>query len=490
MIFNILLQLYTVPVVLRVLGTEDYGLYNVIGGITILFSFLGGSMVSGVNRFLAFAIGENDQAKLNKVYNTTYSIYVIITIIAVVVFEIGGNWFILNKMIIPDGRLMAVLIIFHFTIITFIFDILNIPAESSLVAHECLDVYAYLSVVTSLLKLVVVILIQFISFDHLITYTFLLLLVSVGQKLFLRYYCAKKFEECRGYKWSFDKKLSKELLVYSGYNMIGYLASVLRQQGLNLLMNVFFGTLLNAAHGIANSIRAVLDSFVGNIYMAARPQITKYYASGDLDGMWTLVYRTSLLSFYLVLVISIPASIELDTVLTLWLYDVPQYTVKIARAFFICLLIETTTLQLIYVFQAANKIKAIQIYGSSLLLLNIPIAYIVLKICSDNPMLPYYVQIVFSILYVLTTIIISVWISKLDYKYFIVNILMRELFVATFVAASLFYISSFFTPSIIRVVITCASSLIITSLLVALIGFNKKDRTLILSVIQSKLFVR
>ncbi len=487
MIFNILLQFYTVPVVLRVLGTEDYGLYNVIGGITILFSFLGGSMVSGVNRFLAFAIGENDQEKLNKVYNTTYNIYVVITIIAVIAFEIGGNWFIYNKMIIPDGRLVAALIIFQFTIITFVFDILNIPAESSLVAHECLDIYAYLSIVASILKLVVVILIQFISYDHLITYTFLLLLVSVGQKMFLRYYCAKKFEECRNYKWNFDKDFTKELIVYSGYNMIGYLASVLRQQGLNLLMNVYYGTLLNAAHGIANSINNVINSFVGNIYMAARPQITKYFAVGNLEGMWTLVYRTSLLSFYLVLVIAIPISIELQPVLDLWLHDVPEYTVNIARAFFICLLIETSTQQLIYVFQAENKIKAYQLSSSMVLIFNIPVAYIALKINSDNPLLPYYVQISFSLLFVLMIFIVSIKELGLDYKYFVRYVLMRELFIATFVAIILSFISSLFSPSLLRVVITSSSAIIITGLLVLFMGFNKDDKTIILSMIKSRL---
>lgn len=474
MLLTILIQLYTVPIILRALGVEDYGLYNVIGSVMAMVSLVS-FIASGCQRYFTYAIGEDNHEKLVKLFNSTQTIYVYLTITVIIFLEVAGLWFINNKMQIPEGRLVAAHWVFQLSTLSFAVGLLSAPYNALIIAHERMKVFAYITIITSFLKLAAALAIDHLFYDRLIFYALFILIAQLFERLFYQVYCLRHFEECRNWKFQIDISQSKGMFVFSGYNIIGAIAITLRKQGLNILMNIFFGTILNAAHGIALQIQGVMEQLINNIYFASRPQITKSYARGDTDGMWKLTYRTSLLSYYLMMVMSIVAIIELPTLLLLWLHEVPLYTVSICRIFVICLLMETITNQLIGVFQAINKIKMYQISSSLILLLYLPVSYLLLKINSSNAMLPYMVQFVFSGIYIISLLIISRLIAGLNIKYFIFHVFCREFFTTLFVFILVYYISMMIDPSLFRVILSTLLTIIFSFLFILFWGFEKSD---------------
>ena len=338
MFLLIIVQLYTVPIVLRTLGASDYGLYYVVGGIVAMFSFIGSSLSSGSQRFIAYALGKRDIKLLKRTFDTTVSIYIVFAIISFILLEIGGIWFLNYQMNIPADRLIAANWCYQFSLFAFVINLMVIPYMATVIAHERMSLFAYLSILECVLKLGVAIASQYILKDKLIVYAISIFVVAVLVQTVYWLYCRFQFAECKNYSFSWSSKTGKELLTYSGWNVVGSLAIISRQQGLNVLLNLFFGTILNAAHSIAQQIYGVLMQFVNNLYMATRPQITKFYAVGDTVEMWNLVFRSAKLAFYLLMLISIPLIIEMNTILMLWLGDVPQYTVEISVLMIISLI--------------------------------------------------------------------------------------------------------------------------------------------------------
>lgn len=482
MLLNIAIQLYSFPIVLKALGVEDYGLYNVIGSIMAMVSLVS-FIASGCQRFFAYSIGRGDYEQLRKMFNSTVTIYFIITVVVFIFLEIIGIWFMNNKMQIPPGRLIAAHWVFQLSAISFLVTLMAVPYGSLIIAHEKMNIYAYIGIVTSILKLLAAIAIVHVSYDRLIFYAFFILLIQLFERIYNQIYCIRHFKESRHWKLEIDKKLIKEILIYSGFNIIGAIAITVRKQGMNVVMNLFFGTILNAAHGIALQIQGLIEQLVNNIYQASRPQITKSFAMGDIDEMWRLVFRTSLLSYYLIMILSVIAVFELPTVLSFWLSEVPKYTVNICRVFVFCILLETISNQLIGVFQAMNKIKNYQVSSSVLLLLNIPVAYFLLKHNSTDVMTPYYVQIAISILYVISIICISCKVSHMKLDYFILHVFLREIVITFVVALLVYYQTSLLTPSLLRVFITTVTCIIISGIFILAIGFDKQD----LRILRSKL---
>lgn len=486
MMLTIVLQLITVPLVLRQLGSSDYGLNNVIGGITAMFTFVSTSMASGAQRYFAFAIGNKDDKLLKTLFNTTFSIYVILSIAVFVLFEAGGVWFVNTKMQIPEGRQFAANMVFQFSIITFIIGLISVPYNAVVIAREKMNIYAYVSIAVSFFKLLAVFLLFIVDFDYLIFYAFSIMLIQALERMFYQVYCKKNFIECKSTKLEYDKQWGHQLLVYSGFNIIGAIAIVLRRQGLNIVMNLFFGTILNAAHAIANQISHVIEQLVSNLYIASRPQITKYYATGNLNDMWRLVYSTSLLAFYLVMIVGIVAFIEMPTILNLWLHNVPEYTVSIARLFICCLLLETTTNQLVAVFQSYNRIKEYQIYSSSILLLNVPVAYFFLKYGEAKALVPYYVQLVFSLIYVLSLLIVSKKVTKLNLKHFVTNVILREITVLIIVSTLTLLVVDNMAPNLWRIFVTLFMTLTISIVMICTIGLQSREKEQLKSYLKAK----
>jgi len=488
MFLNIGIQLYTVPIALRLLGQSDYGLYNVIGGVTALLAFVGSSLASGSQRFFAFAIGAGDKESLGKIFKTTNTIYFLLSIILLVIFETVGLWFVNEKMVFPSERLYAVNWVYQLSILAFLVSIQSIPYNAIMIAREDMNVWAYVGVISNAAKLGGVILLTYINnVDYLIFYAAIMVLVEILDRAFYQIYCNYKYEESRGFKLFLDKKLTKEMLTFSGFNMLGSLGTILQKQGINVVMNLFFGALLNAAHGIALQVQNVLEQLIHNISVAARPQITKYYAQGEIDEMWTLVYRTSLLAYYLLMMVGVIALIEMDTFFHLWLGDVPDYTVFIARCFIVSLLIETTANRMNGVFVAYNKMKQIQLYTSTICLLNVPVAYIALKFFFNTPYTPYIIGIIISIIHAAANLLIAKKVVGLDLLRYLKNVILREVLITIVLFLLAYSISSLLTPSFLRIVFTGCVVVSFSVVMILVFGLSSEDRKIVVNMIKCRL---
>lgn len=488
MFLSIAIQLYTIPVVLRLLGASDYGLYNVIGGITVLFTFVSGSMASGAQRFFAYAIGKKDANELKRVFDTTNTIYIILGACLFVLVEVAGSWFVNTTLVVDPRRLTAANWAYQFSIVTFILNILSTPYNAVMIAREKMNMWAYVNIGSSILKLICILLLQLISdVDYLVVYALIIMGVEVFCRVFYQVYCTSNFEECRHFRFSFDKELGKGMFAYSGFNIIGALGGILKKQGLNIVMNLFFGTLLNVAHGIALQVSGVAEQLVGNVIMAARPQITKYYAVGHLSEMWKLTYRSGLLAYYLLMISGLILFLEMPTILNIWLHEVPEFTVEITRLLIISLMIDTTTSRLYCVFIAFNRIKKVQLFTASLGVINVPVAYLILKYLNTAPLIPYFVQIAFSLLIATSYLIVAKNVIQLNLKKFICEVISREIGLTLLIGYVSYSIITFLPESVWRLLITSILVVLFSAVLIPSIGVNKEDRMLLFQIINNKL---
>lgn len=377
MIFIMAVTLYTSRVVLRVLGVEDFGIFNVVAGVVAMFGFLNSSMSATTQRFISFSLGKGD-ANLNKVFSTCVLTHALIALGVLVLVESVGLWFLYNKMIIPDVRMDAAFWVFQFSALSTVVTVMSIPFNADIIAHEKMSAFAYISIVEVCLKLLIVFLLDVGNIDKLVLYGFLLLLVQCG--IFLTYmgYCLRHFKESR-FRFVYEKKLFSEVFSFAGWNLWGYLASILYTQGLNILLNVFFGPVVNAARGLANQVDGAIRLFASNFQMAINPQIVKTYAAKDLESMHRLVFRSSKFSFFLLLALSLPVMIEAPVILRLWLSTVPDWTASFLRLMLVVVIVDSVANPLMTSAAATGRIKLYQSVLGGIQLLIVPVAYVVLR---------------------------------------------------------------------------------------------------------------
>lgn len=381
MLFGMLVSLYTSRVVLQALGVEDYGIYNVVGGFVAMFSMISSSLSSSVSRFLTFELGKGDTDGLKRVFSTSLSIQLVLTGIIVVLAETIGLWFLNTHMTIPANRLYAANWVFHASVLTFVINLLSVPFSASIVSHERMSAFAYIGILDVVLRLLIVLFIAYsgLDFDRLIVYALLLVgVVCIMQAIYWNY-CTRHFQECQ-LKLSFDVDYWKEMSSFAGWNFIGCTAGLLKDQGVNILLNLFLGPIINAARGIANTVNNVLSSFAGNFMTALNPQITKSYAAGDYSYMFSLVERGSRFSYYILLLFALPMLFEADFVLTLWLKHYPAHTVNFVRLILLVTMCDILSNTLINLQNATGKIRNYQLAVGGMLLMNFPLSYICLKI--------------------------------------------------------------------------------------------------------------
>lgn len=379
MLFMMAVSLYTSRVVLNTLGVEDYGIYNVVGGVVAMFGFINASMSSATQRFITFALGKGDRENLQKVFSTSLQIHLLISLIIVLLGETLGLWFMSEKMQIPENRMDAAFWVFQCSILSTVVMILSVPYNATIIAHEKMSAFAYISILEVILKLAVVYALWIGSFDKLILYAVLILVVQVLIRFCYSVYCNKHFEETT-YRHIWDKVLFKEMTGFAGWNLFGNLSSVLFSQGLNILLNLFFGPVVNAARAVAVQVQSAIQQFVSNFQMALNPQITKTYAQGNLDAMHHLMFRSARFSFFLLFLLSLPVLLETDFILKFWLKTVPDYTVIFLRIMICTSLIYTLANPLMIANQATGKVKRYQVVCGSILLMILPISYVVLKL--------------------------------------------------------------------------------------------------------------
>lgn len=366
-------NLYTSRVVLNVLGFEDYGLYNVVGGIVTMFTFLNGSLGSATSRYITFELGKKNLERLNGIFNTALVIHIVIAILVVLLAETVGLWFFYEKMTMPADRLDAAFWVYQISILTCFFTLTQVPYNATIIAYEDMKIYAYVGIAEVFLKLVVAFLIAVSPMDRLVFYAILLCLVQIGIMLFYRYYCNRHYPSCKRHLYK-DRTLFKEMFAYGGYDLIGNISVLAQGQGLNILLNMFYGPTVNAARGIAYQVQGAITQFSNNFLTAVRPQIIKSYAEGDVDGMMKLVKQSSCFSFYLMWMISLPVCLEADYLLSLWLGKYPEHTVNFLILIVALCLIQTIKTPRTTIFHATGHIKWSNIIVGIILCAAFPLA--------------------------------------------------------------------------------------------------------------------
>lgn len=375
---TMIVSLFTSRVVLNTLGVEDYGVYNVVGGVVAMFGFINAAMSSATSRYITFALGKGDEGELHKVFCTSVNIHIGIALTILLLAETIGLWYMNTKMVIPPGRESAAMWVYQLSVVATMMMIVSVPYNSCIIAHERMSAFAYMSILDVTLKLLVVYLLVVSPMDKLVFYSTLMLAVYfIDWFIYIRY-CISKFGEAR-YRFIWDYKLTKEMTSFAGWSMFGNLSAVAFTTGLNLLLNLFFGPVVNAARAVAVQVQNAIQQFVGNFQMALNPQITKTYAQGEMTVMHQLMFRSARFSFFLLFFLSLPVLFETEYILTIWLKTVPDNTVIFTRIIICTSLIYTLANPLIVANQATGKVRKYQAVCGSILLTILPISYILLR---------------------------------------------------------------------------------------------------------------
>lgn len=474
-----LVTLYTSRVVLNTLGVTDYGVYNVVGGVVAMFGFINSSMASATQRFITFALGKGDKDNLQKVFSTALQIHVLIAALIVVLGETVGLWFMYTQMQIPADRMNAAFWVLQCSIVSSVVMIISVPYNADIIAHERMSAFAYISIIEAVLRLAIVYLLLAFSYDKLILYAFLTLAVQLLIRFCYSSYCNKHFPESK-YRHVWNKSLFKEMTGFAGWSMFENLSFVCFSQGLNLLLNVFFGPIVNAARAIAFQVQNAIQQFLANFQMAINPQITKTYAKGEFNDMHMLIFRSARFSFYLLFFFALPILFETDFILTIWLKTVPEDTVMFLRIMLCTLLVYSLANPLMIANQATGKVKKYQIVCGSIRLMILPISYICLKFGCRA----YSVFIVHLIMEIFTQFARMVMLRPLlgiRLKEYFRNIYYQVflVFVLSIIAPILIYVNM--GDNFLRLVLICVTCFLSVGLTTYTLGLDGHERVFVKS---------
>lgn len=372
------LSLYTSRIVLKTLGVEDYGLYNVVGGIVAMFGFINGAMINTTSRYITYYLGKNNSKALNNVFSITFIIHLFIALIVLLLGETIGLWYFYEKLVIPDGRQNAALWLYQLSIASAIANIVYVPYNATIIAHEKMNSFAYISILDAFLKLAIALCLIVSPYDKLIFYGCLMFLISLLNVLIYYIYCRTKFSET-AFHWFWEKNIVKEMFSFAGWSLFGNFSYLFYSQGINLVLNAFCGPVVNAARGIAVQVEGVIRTFASNIQTAVNPQIIKAYAESEKERFFSLVYMSSKYCFFLLFLLALPIIIETHLILSLWLGDVPDHTVNFVRIILVMTLLDGWSNPLFISNLATGKVRTYQITLSAISYLLMPVTYYALK---------------------------------------------------------------------------------------------------------------
>lgn len=475
-----LISLYVSRVVLKVLGEDDYGIYNVVGGVVVMFSFLSRTLASASQRYFAFELGRGDHEKLNRIFNINLLLFCIVIGVIVVLAETVGLWFLHNKMTIPADRMYAANWIYQFSILSFCTNLIAIPYQAVIIAREKMHFYAFVGIMEALLNLAFALMLGLLEWnaDRLIIYGALMLVVHIITNSGYVFVSRKRFEETK-IKYYWEKEQVREIVSYSGWNLFGAVASVVRSQGINLLINVFFSPAINAARGLSYQVNNALNQFASNFYTAVRPQVTKYYAQGDKSATFSLVFSSSKYAYYLVALFAIPVLAFHKEVLDLWLADVPDHTNSFLILVLIVGLIDSISNPLMTLSQATGKVKLYQSVVGGIMIMNLPISWILL--CWGYPAeVTLYVAITMSIIALFARLLILRSSCAFPVMSYCKKVLFR-LLVTTIIAVLIALVLKWFfiDSDIIVTFFVFVLSVLFSLLTIYVIGFTKHERTIV-----------
>ena len=477
------ITLYTTRAVLQALGVEDFGIYNVVCGFVAMFVFLNTAMTNGIQRFYNFHLGRDGETGITSVYNAALRIQIIVALIVVVLTETVGLWYLNNKMVIPVNRLFAAQWIFQFSIVSFIAVILQAPYSAAIMAHERFDYYAIVGVLDAVLKLLIALVIPYLAWDRLILYGLLLLGVSI-LNFFLYFVYSKRHFDGLIFKRKTSRELFAPLLSFSGWNIFGALAGMFKEHGINLVLNLFFGPVVNAARGIASQVNGGVQSFVSNISISVRPQVVQSYAQGKLNRTMRLTYSISKLSCEIMYLLGYPICLEINYVLRLWLgNDIPDHTATFVIIILLTKIINNLNTAVSGVVHASGKMALYQISGGFFALLTIPASYFLLKMGLEPESVLWGCLVITSIAQIAALLILRgiVHFSLWDY--------VRKVIIPfVFVVLSSFWFplipKYFMSEGFVRFCSVTLASTFSSALFIYFIGMDKDEKTMIRSFIR------
>lgn len=475
---TMLISLYTSRVVLETLGVEDFGIYNVVGGVVAMFSMLSGSLSAAISRFMTFELGKGDGEKLHGVFCSSVNIQLILSAIILVLSETVGLWFLNTQMNIPEPRMSAANWVFQCSILTFILGLISSPYNASVISHERMSFFAVVSISEAVVKLIIVVSLQFAPADKLVTYAVALTLLALAVRILYGAYCSRHFDECH-YSATIGKPLVKQMFTFAGWNFFGSGSWLLMNQGVNILINIFFGVVFNAARGIATQVETAVNSFVASFTTALNPQITKDYARGELDQMLKLIYAGSKYSFFLMLFVALPILLETETILDIWLKNTPEYAVLFVRLTIMISLLAIVSNTMIIAMLATGNIRNYQLAVGGLGMLIFPIVWMLYKFG-----MPVWVSYVVHFLIFVLQLTVRLFMLRrmvgLNITHFLRYVIQRD--ISVFLLSSLLpiVIIIFIDASVLRMFLTLSVSIISVAGAVYFVGLTKDERGIVI----------
>ena len=480
------ISLYTSRVVLNQLGVDDYGIYNVVGGIIVVLSFLNGAMAGATQRFMNVEMGRRDMQALRRVFSTSIHIHIMVSAVVLILAETVGLWFLTTQMNIPLGRMYAAQWVYQLSVASAIVGIVSIPFNAAIIAHEKMSAFAYISIFEGTMKLLIAFSLMIANVDKLILYATLIFIVGIINRIIYGIYCSRHFEECKNTSWNIDRPMMRQMLSFSGWTIFGNFGYILHTQGIAIVINLFFNVAVNAAQGIANQINGIVTQFVGNFLTALNPQVVKTYAAGELDNMHNLIIRGCKIAFCLLAFFVIPLVLETPTILSVWLGVVPEYAVLFVRLVLIISLCNSFSGLLATAKGATGDIKSYQITLTIIGAFHVPLAWLAFELgCGPEYSMYIYLFIVIILQ------IIRVWFVcnslHLSKKRFFVEVVIRcwgILLMSLILPIILHYNLSI---SLLSTIFTCFTSMACVVISTLFIALTRHERNMLLSFILKKM---
>lgn len=476
MLITMGVSLYTSRVLLDTLGIEDYGIYNIVGGVVIMFSVLNTSLSGATSRFLTYELGSGNSNILKRTFASAFLIHLFVALFIFILAETIGLWFVYNKLLIPSERFNSALIAYQFSILSSLISITQVPYNAAIIAHERMSIYAYVSIFEAILKLLIVYILVIGQFDKLVLYSILMFIASLIIASIYRIYCTRRFEECR-MSFKIERSKTKAMIVYSGWDLYGNLSVMVRGQGVNILLNLFFGAVINAATGITTQVQNVIDRFADNFLTAVKPQIVKCYALGHFDEMKNLINNSAKFSYCLLFFMSLPLILESSFVLSIWLKEVPYYTVVFCQTSLLNGLTTVMFRPIMYSIHATGKVKRMSLINGTIYLSTLPISYFLLK-QGYPPITPYIINIILMALGSISNLLIlKKYLPLFSILSFLSKVIVPICFITLMSIPLPLFLLTTMKSSWIRFILICIACVISIGISVFTIGLNKDLRS-------------
>lgn len=488
MLISMFIGFFTSRILLNQLGVVDFGVYNVVGSIIVLLGFLNSTLSLSTQRFINFELGNNNYQQLQKVYSSSIIIHCALAFVVFILAETVGLWFLNYHMNIPEERMVAANYVYQFSIFSAMLSLTMIPHTATIIAHEHMSQYATIGIIDVFLRFSVACMLYIIQTDKLIVYALAMFLVVLANYLTYYIYCKKKFPEC-SFIVSKDKQLYREMLSFSGWNIFSSISMILNGQVVSIILNIFFGPIVNAARGISTQVNGAIGGFVHNFQIAVNPRIIQTFAANEFQTFYRLINQSAKFSFFLLLIFVVPVWTNIDNILQIWLGSVPEHTADFCRIVFISSLINTFSLPLATAANATGNIKVFQLACGVFEILNIPFSYLLLKL-GNPPVAVYFVQLAITISTLFARLVVLRKLVSLNISQFLTKIVSHCMFVAILSFSTMMITAFINTESILGLLSSIFISLSLTALFIMLLGLNREEKAIAINLIKNKLHIK